>query len=285
MIGARRIVAAALVVTAALAAASGAAWAQEGTEASGDTPDLYIDVAGLSGCTTNRQPPPLVGDAQCNVAQGAQFAVRAFVGGFDGLPDLNGDGSGRYAGAQFRLVYSAGLTRIDHLGDTEFGPPGAPYWPDCVFRTELPESGGAHLLVCLVNGLVGSTHTGQILEVGFVCSGSGRQTVTLDEAQSYLHDEAHQPGTEKDGDEVLTIICGAAASDGGDGSNGGGGPADGGEDGGQDGGGDATLPTAGGAPASDSGPGVGMLAAIVAGAAGALVALGGGVWALRRRRS
>lgn len=268
---------AAFTVAAAAMVAMMLGWGQRGADAAGDAPDLYIDVAGVPGCTTNSQPPPAAaGDVECDIAQGRQFAVRGFLRSFDGLPDLDNNGTAGYAGAQFRLVYTAGLTRIDHLGDTEFGPAGAPYWPDCALRTELPDS-GAHLLVCL--GLGGSTFVGQILEVGFICTDAGQQTITLEDALSYLHDEAHQPGPEKDGDEVLTITCGSAP-----GESDGGGPVEGGGLGQGGTAGNATLPKAGSAPAGGSAVGAGEVAAILAAAAAALAALGGGIWALRRRR-
>jgi hypothetical protein len=271
-----------LAIAIAMATAVTLGWGQQGAEAAGDAPDLYVDVLGVPGCTTDRQPPPAApGDVQCNISQGTQFTVRGFLSSIDGLPDLDKNGTAGYAGAQFRLLYTAGLTRVDLFEDTEFGPSGAPYWPDCAFRTELPAS-GEDLLVCLMEGLDGSTFLGKIIEMGFSCSAVGQATITLDDAQSHLHNEIHGPALEKDGDEVLTINCLSAAAPAADSA-----PLETAAALGRLDGDPNDLPNAG-RPAQDPGSSTRfeprIVAAAIAASTAAAIALGAAAWYARRRR-
>lgn len=266
----------------AMATAVTLGWGQQGAEAAGDAPNLYIDVLGVPGCTTDRQPPPAApGDVQCDISQGTQFTVRGFLNSIDGLPDLDKNGTAGYAGAQFRLLYTAGLTRVDLFEDTEFGPPGRPYWPDCAFRTELPAS-GEDLLVCLMEGLDGSTFLGKIIEMSFSCSAVGQATITLADAQSYLHNEIHGPAVEKDGDEVLTINCLSAAAPAVDSA-----PLQTAVALGQSGTDLEDLPDAGN-PGQDPGGSsrfnIAILAAAIAASTAGAIALGAAAWYARRRR-
>jgi len=266
-----------LTVVAALAAEAVGA---SSVEAGPDTPDIYIEVAGAADCTTNRQPPPQgPGDARCSVAVGRSFTVRGYVSSIAGLPDLNQDTSAGYAGLQFRLVYSDGLIVEDRPGDTELGPPGQPYWPDC----SLPLGGtmpGSVQHGCLVEGASSSTFLGKVLEVGFNCAVAGQQAITLANAFSYVHDEFHGSAAEGDGDEVLTIDCVAGSDEPSEPDPAAPDPSllqpaqpDG-----------EGLPTAGSGPAEGNG-GSGLILGLAAGVvAVAAAVIGGGILLARRSR-
>lgn len=274
----RRLHRYAFIGAAAVAVAAAAVAWRVSPAAAAPGPDLYIDIPGVDGCTTDLSPPPGEGDVICTVEQGAQFAVRGVVSSLDGLADLNENTVAGYAGLQFRFFYADGLVHVDRPGETELGPPASPYWPDCSIRGEF-NSSGALLPSCLIAGEGESTYVGRAVEVDFVCATAGRHTITLDESFSYLHNEFHGTASEDDGDEVLTIECVAASSAPGTPDPAAPDPsllqpsARDGDD----------LPTAGSGPAG--GNDSGLLAAIAAGvAAMAVAAIAGGVLLARRRR-
>lgn len=259
-------------------AASVAVWgAQQVAAAPG--PDLYIDIAGVDGCTTNSSPPPQRDEVVCRIGQGAQFAVRGFVRTLDGLSDLNENTVVGYAGLQFRFFYTDGLLPVDRPGETELGPPSAPYGPDCSIRAEF-NTAGALLPSCLVAGETESTYVGRAVEVDFVCGDAGRHAITLDNSFSYLHNEFHGTAQEDDGDEVLTIECVAGSDE----------PSEPGpaapdpsllQPAQPDGEG---LPAAGSGPAKGSGS-PGLILGLAAGvAAVAAAVIGGGILLARRSR-
>ena len=247
--------------------------------AAGSGPDLYIDIPAVDGCTTNQSPPPAEGEVVCTIEQGDQFTVRGVIRTLDGLADLNENTVAGYAGMQFRFFYSDGLLHVDRPGETELGPPAAPYWPDCSIRAEF-NSAGALLPSCLISGEGESTYVGRAVEVDFVCASAGRHTVTLDESFSYLHNEFHGTAAEGDGDEVLTIECVARSSQPGTPDPAAPDPSllqptssD-----------SADLPTAGNGPTEDGG-GSGAAAAIAAaGATAGILAVAGAFLLARRRR-
>jgi hypothetical protein len=239
-------------------------------------PDLYIHVLGQAACTTNTSPPPRVGDALCDIEQGRQFTVQGVVGSLEGLRDLNENGTVGYAGFQMRIVYSEGLISVDRPGETELGPPGAPYWPDCSIRAEF-NTPAFRLPSCLVQGKEESTHVGPLAEEDFLCADPGRQALTLPGLYSYLHNEFHGTAADDDGDEVLTIDC-VAPPDEASGPD----PAapnpsllDPTPAAGDD------LPVAGGGPSGGAGP---PIAYAVAAAAMACVAMAGSLVLATRRR-
>lgn len=236
-------------------------WAQHAGQraaAAGSTPDLAIsiDVGGGGDDCDTRASTAGIG-TKCNVTVGSMFTVKGHVDSFTGI-----SGTGGYGGIRFRFNHSSGLTLKNRSAETELGPSGSPYWPDCSSRSETKPTGG-YQAECHTAGPT-SMFLGRVVEVDYNCTMSGTRTITMEDANTFLFNSAHAiDNSDKEGDEVLTINCVAPV----------GGIAELADV-------DDTTPLAQ-PDSSDSNAGV--MAAIAAGAAAVLGALGGAVVYARRR--
>ncbi len=175
--------------------------------AAGTTPDLYIQVPGIAGCTTNNpaDPPDTVGEVVCNVGLGASFALGGFVSSIAGLPDADSDPG--YAGFQFRLQHTSGLTLNNPAGtDIELGFP-LPFWPDCLGARADAEAFGQYDINCLTAGNDESTFLGKLIELSYTCTTPGQNALVMNDAASFLYDETLDNVIDKHGTEILTIAC------------------------------------------------------------------------------
>jgi hypothetical protein len=166
---------------------------------------LSIDVDG-GGDDCDTRPATSAG-ATCTVFTGQQFVVKGNVDSAAGLPDTDGDTQHGYAGFQFRLLRSPGLTLNNPPGtETELGFPG-PFWPPCGSGRGDSEVGPTYDIVCFSSGGE-SLFLGKVVEVTYTCSSPGVQSVTMDDAGSYIHNDGHgNLPLDKGGGEVLTINC------------------------------------------------------------------------------
>jgi hypothetical protein len=144
----------------------------------------------------------------CTVSVGSMFTVKGYVVNITGITP-----AGAYGGIQFQFNHSAGLTLNQRPGTGELGPP---YWPDCSSPSESKPSGGYQALCHDLVGGKTSAFTGNVVQVDYTCTTAGMQTVTMDDANTFLIDSGHVPDNfDKEGNEVLNINCVAAAAVGG----------------------------------------------------------------------
>jgi hypothetical protein len=185
------------------------------TRAAAPSPDLAISIDAngdtVPDCTTQQSPPA----GSCSLAPGQRFTVRARLNTLTGLPNPDGDGAAGYFGAQVRLLSSAGLTRNDRSGQTEWGPSSAPFWPACSLRAESKAAPTDYLSGCTLSSTAESTYTGLLMEVDYTCTpaasvqritlvhGSPRDSHVLAETVTGVVDQ-NQDGVA----EVLTVYCG-----------------------------------------------------------------------------
>jgi hypothetical protein len=202
-----------LALALAILAAHGAG---RGAQAAGSTPDvaIAIDVNGGGDDCDTRPSTGGIG-ATCNVTVGNQFTVTGNVDATTGLTDGDGDTQMGYVAFQFRLQHTAGLTLNNPSGtDTELGFPG-PFWPDCTDGRSDSAAGSNYDINCFSTGAE-SLFLGKVVEVTYTCSSVGTQTITMDDASSYIHNDLHgSTPADKEGNEVLTINCVTASAVGG----------------------------------------------------------------------
>jgi hypothetical protein len=173
-------------------------------EAAGGTPDMAISIdVGGGGDDCDTRPSTGIGTS-CSVPVGGMFTVKGFVDSFTGI-----SGAGGYGGIQLRFIHSSGLTLLQRTGTGEFGSPN--YWPDCGGPAESKPASG-YQGVCHDFVPPDSMYIGKVLEVDYACTTAGMQTVTMDDANTFFFDSAHSvDNSDKDGNEVLTVTCAAAA--------------------------------------------------------------------------
>lgn len=236
--------------------------------AAGSTPDLAmaIDVNGGGDDCDTKASTGSIG-ATCTVTVGQQFTMKGSIDKVAGLPGTMG-----YVVFQYRFLYTnPGLTRNDRAGSGEVGPdslPGVPnFWGlSCSPNTE-GDAAGNYYVDCWGPGTK-SMYTGTLVEVDFTCATAGMRTITMNDADTYVHNQSHgNTPLDTEGDEVLTINCVAAPT----GSVGG----------------IAELPNAAGAPLDANGGGSGagawLIAVLAAAASAGAVALASAGWYARRR--
>jgi hypothetical protein len=233
---------------------------QKPASAASDGPDISIAVdpdGGGDNCDT--RPATSIG-ATCVASVGSQVIVKGNVDSAAGLPDIDGDTQHGYAGFQFRLLRSAGLTLNNPPGtDTELGFPG-PFWPDCGSGRGDSESGQQYDIVCFSAGGE-SLFLGKVVEVAYTCTTPGLQTITMDDAASYIHNDGHgNLPLDKEGNEALAINCVPGV------------------------GGVAVVPAAAAATSSELPRRDGLPHGVAAAAAVGAGALAGTVWIVERRR-
>ncbi|MEX1255099.1 MAG: hypothetical protein WEE64_12245 [Dehalococcoidia bacterium] len=184
-------------------------------EAASGGPDISLAIdadGGGDDCDTRSGTST---GATCAIDLGEQFVVKGNVDSAAGLPDIDGDTQMGYAGFQFRLQHTPGLTLNNPPGtDTELGFPG-PFWPVCGNGRGDALSGQTYDIVCFSSGAE-SLFLGKVVEVTYECSAPGPQTVTMDDAGSYIHNDGHgNLPLDKEGNELLTINCGTTSAVGG----------------------------------------------------------------------
>jgi hypothetical protein len=169
---------------------------------------LAIDIDG-GGDDCDTRPGTSAG-AACAVPVGEVFVVKGNVDGAAGLPDTDGDTQHGYAGFQFRLLRSSGLSLNNPPGtDTELGFPD-PFWPDCGSGRGDSEVGPTYDVVCFASGGE-SLYLGKVVEVAYTCSSPGVETVNMDDAGSYIHNDGHgNLPLDKEGNETITVSCTAS---------------------------------------------------------------------------
>jgi hypothetical protein len=187
------------------------------------------------------------------------FTVKGHVDSYTGI-----SGTGGFGGISFHFNHSAGLTLNNRSAQTELGPTVSPYWSACALRTESKPAGG-YEAVCHTSGASSLPAVPlKVVEVDYSCTTAGSQMVTMVDATTFLYNSGHSPdNSDKEGDEVLTIICTAASV-----------------------GGIAEAPEVASMPLAEpdpSGTNTGLLAGVAAAAAASVVMVSGAAWYARKR--
>ncbi|MGB2693824.1 MAG: hypothetical protein WBD55_01405 [Dehalococcoidia bacterium] len=229
--------------------------------AAGSTPDLAmaIDVNGGGDDCDTKASTPSIG-ATCTVTVGQQFTLKGSIDKVAGLP-----GTGGYVVFQYRFLYTnPGLTRNNRTSPPEVGSPT--YWGIACSPNTEGDAPGNYYVDCWGPGTK-SMYTGKLVEVDFTCATAGMRTITMNDADTYVHNDSHgNTPLDTEGDEVLTINCVAASAAVG---------------------GFAELPNAAGAAldadAGGSGTAMWLIAVLAAVASAIAVGAGSAGWYARKR--